>query len=132
MRDYQRKYKGQHMPHTLYRKMMCVVRDYDRQKEQIQNIYFGSTVSDGGGKHGKGAPTESKAIRAAAMSRETDAVDKALKCIPPEYRMPIFDNIRYGYKFEKWVSKMDMAGRNTWSRWRLEFLWRVAEYLNLI
>lgn len=133
MRDYQRKYNGKRMPPTLYRRVLAIVRDYDRQCEIVNNIRLGSKINDGSGRCGSaGSPTESKAIRAVMLSKEIDAVNAALKEIPPEYRIPIFDNIRYGYKREEWVSKQDYAHRNTWSKWRMEFLWRIAEKLNLI
>lgn len=132
MRDYQKKHNGQRMPHSLYRKVLAIVRDYDRQQEIIKEIYYG-TVKNEGGRYGSfGSPTESKAIKIMTIKKETDAVDAALKAIPPEYRIPIFDNIRYGYKREEWVMKQDTAHRNTWSSWRMEFLWRVAENLSLI
>ena len=132
MRDYQKKHNGQRMPHSLYRKVLAIVRDYDRQVSEINDVYYSTPNSNSGGRYGHGSPTESKAIKIIAMQKEVDAVNKALKAIPPEYRMPIFDNIRYGYKREEWVMKKDLAHRSTWSRWRMEFLWNVAENLSLI
>lgn len=132
MRDYQKKHNGQRMPQSLYRKVLAIVRDYDRQVSAINDVYYGTPNSNSGGRYGHGSPTESKAIKIIAMQKEVDAVNKALKTIPPEYRMPIFDNIRYGYKREEWVMKKDLAHRSTWSRWRMEFLWNVAENLSLI
>lgn len=132
MRDYQKKHNGQRMPHSLYRKVLAIVRDYDRQVSEINDVYYSTPNSNSGGRYGHGSPTESKAIKIIAMQKEVDAVNKALKTIPPEYRMPIFDNIRYGYKREEWVMKKDLAHRSTWSRWRMEFLWNVAENLSLI
>ena len=133
MRDYQRKYNGKRMPPTLYRRVLAIVRDYDRQCEVINNIRLSNKTNDGSGRYGSsGSSTESKAIRIVALSKEIDAVNAALKEIPPEYRMPIFDNIRYGYKREEWVRHKDYASEKTWSRWRIEFLWRVSEKLNLI
>ena len=132
MRDYQKKHNGQRMPQSLYRKVLAIVRDYDRQVSAINDIYHSTPNNSGGGRYGHGSPTESKAIKIIAMQKEVDAVNKALKAIPPEYRMPILDNIRYGYKREEWVMKQDLAHRSTWSRWRIEFLWNVAENLSLI
>ena len=132
MRDYQKKHNGQRMPQSLYRKVLAIVRDYDRQVSAINDVYYSTPNSNSGGRYGHGSPTESKAIKIIAMQKEVDAVNKALKAIPPEYRMPIFDNIRYGYKREEWVMKKDLAHRSTWSRWRMEFLWNVAENLSLI
>ena len=132
MRDYQKKHNGQRMPQSLYRKVLAIVRDYDRQVSAINDVYYSTPNSNSGGRYGHGSPTESKAIKIIAMQKEVDAVNKALKAIPPEYRMPILDNIRYGYKREEWVMKQDLAHRSTWSRWRIEFLWNVAENLSLI
>ena len=132
MKDYQRKHNGQRMPQSLYRKVLAIVRDYDRQVSAINDIYHSTPNNNSGGRYGHGSPTESKAIKIIAMQKEVDAVNNALKSIPPEYRMPILDNIRYGYKREEWVMKQDLAHRSTWSRWRIEFLWNVAENLSLI
>lgn len=132
MKDYQRKHNGQRMPQSLYRKVLAIVRDYDRQVSAINDIYHSTPNNNSGGRCGHSSPTESKALKIVAMQKEVDAVNKALKAIPPEYRMPILDNIRYGYKREEWVMKQDLAHRSTWSRWRIEFLWNVAENLSLI
>lgn len=48
MRDYQRKLNNSwHLPRTLYRRVLAVIRDYDRQREEINNILYGTAEHDG-------------------------------------------------------------------------------------
>lgn len=134
MRDYQPCYKNKYyLPHTLHRRALDIVRDYDRQCEAINDIVYGSSSNDGMPRGtAVGNPTEQKALKVMQCDQDVEAVDKALKEIPEEYRMPIFDNIRYGYKYPDWVMKKDYACERTWSNYRSKFLYLVAKNLNLI
>lgn len=128
MQDYQRKKNNPFfLPRTLYRRVMSVIRDYDRQIEEVDEILFGTAHSDvtvSGGIAGK--PTEAMAIRLSKYARDIDAVEKALEKIPEEYRAAVFDNIRYGKRFP------DTAHYNTWLRWKQRFIYLVAQKLDLI
>lgn len=129
MRDYQRKVNNPYyLPKTLYRRVLSVIRDYDRQVEEIQDVLYGTADRDGvavaGGMPGK--PTENAAVRLAQYENDTEAVEQALLKIPEEYRKGVFDNIRYREKFP------DTAAYRTWLRWRQKFVWYVAEKLNLV
>ena len=129
MRDYQRKKNNPYyLPKTLYRRVLAVIRDYDRQREEINDVLFGTADRDGiavaGGIPGK--PTENAAVRLAQYENDTEAVEQALVHIPEEYRKAVFDNIRYGERFP------DTAAYSTWFRWKQRMAWFVAKNLNLI
>ena len=129
MRDYQRKKNNPYyLPKTLYRRVLAVIRDYDRQREEINDVLFGTADRDGiavaGGMPGK--PTENAAVRLAQYENDTEAVEQALVHIPEEYRKAVFDNIRYGERFP------DTAHRSTWFRWKRKFVWCVAKKLKLV
>lgn len=127
MRDYQRKLNNSYsLPHTLYRRVLAVIRDYDRQREEINNILYGTAEHHeiSGGFIGK--PTENTAVRILQYTGDIEAVEKALETIPEEYRMAVLDNIRYGDKFPY------TAGASTWARWKAKFVYEVAKKLQLI
>ena len=129
MRDYQRKKNNPYyLPKTLYRRVLAVIRDYDRQREEINDVLFGTAERDGiavaGGMPGK--PTENAAVRLAQYKNDTEAVEQALVHIPEEYQKAVFDNIRYGERFP------DTAAYSTWFRWKQRMAWFVAKNLNLI
>lgn len=129
MRDYQRKKNNPYyLPKTLYRRVLAVIRDYDRQREEINDVLFGTADRDSiavaGGMPGK--PTENAAVRLAQCENDTEAVEQALVHIPEEYRKAVFDNIRYGERFP------DTAAYSTWFRWKQRMAWFVAKNLNLI
>ena len=128
MRDYQRKTNNPyHLPKTLYRRVLSVIRDYDRQRQEINNILYGTPDRDDIAVAGglPGDPTENRAIRLSQYQNDIEAVEKALKKIPEEYRKAVFNNIKYGERFP------DTASYRTWLRWRQRFVWYVAEKLNL-
>ena len=55
-----------------------------------------------------------------------NAIEDALKQIPMEYRQYIFDNVVHKIKYPDFADKM------TWSRWRMRFLYWVADNLGLL
>lgn len=127
--DYQRKKNNPYyLPRTLYRRALAIIRDYERQKEEINNILFGTSDKDGiavsGGFAGK--PTEEMAVRLDKYHRDVDAVEKALSKIPPEYQKGVFRNIVYRENFS------DTACYNTWTKWKQRFVWNVAKNKDLV
>lgn len=129
MRDYQKKKNNPYyLPRTLYRRVLSVIRDYDRQKREINDILYGTAERDGiavaGGKTGN--PTENAAIRLAQYENDIEAVEQALAQLPEEYRKGVFNNIRLGERFP------DEAHYVTWWRWKQRFVWCVAKNLNLL
>lgn len=129
LKDYNPKYpKEFHLERTLYNRVLSTVRDYPRMIESINDIlYGGSAINDGMPKSsGIGKPTEKKAILIEQIEFTVDAINKALKLIPIEYRQYIFDNVVHKIKYP------DFADRMTWSRWRMRFLYFVAVNLNWV
>lgn len=128
MRDYQRKVNNPYyLPKTLYRRVLSMIRDYDRQRAEINDILYGTPnveVSVSGGMPGK--PVENIAIRLSKYEGDIEAVEKSLEKIPEEYRKAVFDNIRYGERFP------ETASYRTWLRWRQRFIYFVAEKINLV
>lgn len=127
--DYQRrKNNPYYLPRTLYRRVLSVIRDYERQKKEINDILFGTAERDGvavaGGMPGK--PTENIAIRLSQYENDVEAVESALHKIPFEYREGIFRNIVRRERFP------ETAHYNTWLTWRQRYIWHVAKGLNLI
>ena len=68
-------------------------------------------------------PTEQKALAVLTELETIDAIDKALKLIPSEYRTQVFDKVVYKAPYPYYADK------STWSRWRMRFLYYVAERL---
>lgn len=127
--DYQRQKNNDfYLPKTLYRRVLSVIRDYERQKEEITNIIFSTSDRDGtvvsGGFPGK--PTEDMAIRLDKYRKDTEAVEQGLITIPEEYRKGVFRNIVYRERFP------DTAHYNTWLRWKQRYIWQVGKKLNLV
>lgn len=128
MRDRQPVKNPYYLPNSLYRLMLATVRDYDRLCEERDDILYGSSANDGMPRGTDvGRPTERMAERLERIGGNIDAIDKALKQIPQEYRMHIFDNVRYGQPYP-----LDYAGAATWSRWRVKFLYFVAKNLKFL
>ena len=129
MRDYQCvKNNPYYLPRTLYRRVLSVIRDYERQKGEVTDILYGTSSKDGamvsGGVPGK--PTESAAIRLAQYESDIEVIEKALEKIPFEYRSGVFRNIERGERFP------ETAHHNTWLMWRKRYIWHVAKGLNLV
>lgn len=127
MRDYQRKLNNPYrLPKTLYRRVLAVIRDYDRQREEIDNILYGTAERDGISSGIPGKPTENAAMRMMQYTGDVEAVERALETIPEEYRREVFANIRYGNRFS------DNAHYKTWLHYRQKLIYEVAKKLNLV
>lgn len=127
MRDYQRQKNNQYyLPPTLYRRVLAVVRDYDRQRNEIDEILYSTPIHDSVSSGAPSKPTESTAIRILRYQADVDAVENALEAIPAEYQSGVMDNIRYGYKFPP------VAHYNTWLKWKQRFIYAVAKNLDLV
>lgn len=128
MRDYQcKKNNPYHLPRTLYRRVISVIRDYKRQREEVNNILYGSHFSEIAVKGGlPKSSVESMAIRLEKYTADLEAVEKALERIPAEYQKGVFQNITDGKRFPP------TAHYNTWIRWKQRFIFYVAQNLNLV
>lgn len=116
-----------HLPRTLYRRVIAVIRDYRRQREEVNNILYGSHFSEIAVKGGlPKSSVESIAIRLEKYTADIEAVEKALEKIPGEYQKGVFQNIADGKRFP------EGACYKTWLRWRKKFIWYTAEELKLV
>lgn len=128
MHDYQRtKNNPYYLPTSLYRRMIWLVRDYDRLRDELDNILHESPSLDGQPRGTSvGNPTESKAIRREKLLMQTAAIEQGLRAIPSEYQRGVFNHIRYGEMFP------DYGDRKTWFTYQSRFLVCVAERLGEI
>ncbi|MBP3380689.1 MAG: hypothetical protein J6K77_07510 [Ruminococcus sp.] len=112
MRNYQpQKNNPYKLPTSLYRRMIDLVRDYDRIREQKSSILSGD-------------PTGNDKL--AMLSRDCEAVEKALARIPPEYHRGIMNSILYHSKYPY------TAGERTYGYWKSKLAYFIAEYLGYI
>lgn len=128
MRHYQPKKNNTYqLPHDLYMRMLYLVRDYDRMKKEASEIASSYPILSGQpSKNSISDPTGEKAVRLAAINRDCDAVDRALKQIPEEYRKGVIGHMLY-----KTPYPID-AGEATYKRWRCRFIYYVAKNLSYI
>ena len=126
-RNYQHTKNNPHwLPHNVYMRVIYIVRDYDRMKQEQSALIHSTPAQQGGSRSGLGNPTENKAIILAQMSRETDAVDRALAEIPEEYRRGVFRSAAYRDPYPI------TANESTWRRWKYRFTYAIAQNLRLI
>lgn len=127
MRDYQRLRNNPYkLPHSLYKRMIDLVRDYERIKRQRADIINSTPEHDGVTSNVLGNPTENKAIKIAMLSRDCEAVEKALAKIPEEYHKGIMNNILYHMKYPY------TACERTYGYHKSKFIYLIAENLNYI
>ena len=128
--DYQRKKNNPYfLPNTLYKRVLAVIRDYDRQRSEIVDILYSLPEKDMTEvpiDNGTGRPTEKKAIKLSLYQNDVDAVVSALEKLPIEYRQGVFKNIVYRERFS------DIAAYRTWIRQKQRFVYEVAKNLNLV
>ena len=115
------------LPHNLYMRVLYIIRDYDRMKDEYQEILQLSPPALTGvpGSRELTDPTGDKAIRLAMISGEMHAVDQALMDIPREYRQGLMRNIKYGDNYP------NTAHYNTWRYNKYKFCYKVAKRLKL-
>lgn len=115
------------LPKNVYYQALYAVRDYDRMREEYNEMMH-STASSDGQPHGTtpGDPVGRMAVRRAELSDKLTAIDRALCAIPQEYRKGVADNVRYGNGYPC------TAGIDTWSRYRRKFLFYAAKYLKIL
>ncbi len=127
--EYQRtKNNPYYLPDTLYKRVIAVIRDYNRQRAEIIEVLYSvpdienSEIS----KSGTGKPTEKKADRLWYNQNDVEAVVNGLSSIPEEYQEGVFRNIIYNEKFN------NTASYRTWIRQKQRFIYEVAKNLHLI
>lgn len=129
MRDYQpHKNNPYWLEPTVYKRVLSVVRDYDRMVRDYNNILHETASGDGQPRSSTpGDPVERKAERMDRLWQDIHAVELALMCIPAEYQQGVLKNIQNG----GWPADVP-AHRNTWSKWRRKFLYVVADRLKYL
>ena len=141
-RNYQRTKNNPYLlPHNLYMRVLYIIKDYDRMKDEYRDVLdsspspsietgldaWGNTVAEFGARRAEPSnPTEAKALRLALMSDEMHAIEQALMTVPREYRKGVLDAIKYRAPYP------DIAGYKTWQRWRQRYIWHVAKILKFI
>ena len=126
-RNYQRTKNNPYwLPHSLYRKVLITIEDYPRMKAAQLAVIKQSPETFGGPKNMISDPTANKGVRVANMSRETDAIDRALEAIPPEYRRGVWEHIVNGARYP------DDAAYITYQRQRQLFIYLTAKNLKMI
>jgi len=128
------------LPHNLYMRVLYIIRDYDRMKDEYQVILEASPaprIESGFDRNGKfsaefmpkscdtAKPTEDKALRLAVISGEMHAIEQALLEIPRMYRRGVVENITEG----AWYPKD--ASPRTYRRWKQRYAYNVAKKLKL-
>lgn len=90
------------LPHTLYMRVIYLIRDYDRMKAEYDSLIDESPLPPDGMPRGTETsdPTGSKAIRLEELGRQISAVDAGLAIIPEEYRRNIWQNIVYRIPYD--------------------------------
>lgn len=128
MRDYQpQKNNPWHLPKHLYKQTLCLIRDYNRLKEDYEEAILESHTAEGGvGGGAPGDPTGALALRIENMHDRLKAVEKAKKEIPEEYQAGVWQNIIYDARYP------DDADRRTYGRWKARFVYHVARNMGWI
>ena len=129
-RNYQRKKNNPYLlPHNLYMRVLYIVKDYDRLKDEYHAILDSGAAAGVVNANTGGAPltpTEDKAIRLALISDELHAIEQALMMIPDEYRQGVKHNVMYG----AWYP--GDADERTYRRWKQCFINQVARRLKFL
>lgn len=117
------------LPKNVYLRTLYLIRDYDRLKEAREEIIGSSAPPSDGQPKGSGARTDetaNKAIRLERISKECEAVEQAMICIPEEYRAGVVNNVMYQVRYPY------TAHPRTWAKYRSRFIKNVAENMRYI
>lgn len=127
MRDYQRKKTKYILPKAVYYTVLWKVRDYYRCKEMANDL-----IEEKKEVAGSGCSTQindkvaKTAIRREALLKEVRIIEEALKEIPEEYRIAIWNNIQFRQPYPL------NADRSTYGRYKSKFIFLVAQKFNLL
>lgn len=131
MRDYQRSCHNKYiLPKAIYHKTLWTIRDYYRLCESLEDIADTSKgISYEAPKVQSSNQSDTTFVAAVKLSKNKEiinAIDKARKNIPPEYRAGVWDNILFDSSFPK------DANRSTYGRAKSKFIYDVARFLDYI
>ena len=115
--------KTRTLPRAVYYQVVWLLSDYDRLKKLVDEAAFAGaeTIVFYAGES-EGLMPQSVVDEAA---RKLAAIDRAVKALPEEYRMPI---LLYYAREERLP---DEAADNTWKKWKRLFIETLARELNL-
>lgn len=120
MRNYQRiKNNPYKLPHNIYMQVLYTIRDYDRLREERKDILL--SVPDSASPEGD--PTANRALQLAKVNERLEAIDRAIREIPEEYRRGVWNNIAHAAPYPC------TADSSTWGRWRQRFFFYTAKFL---
>ena len=129
MKEYQRIKKNPWiLPRNLYMQTLYVIRDYERLKEEYEDILAGSAIHmDGQPKGTKiGDPTGTTAARLEKYHDRLKAIEAAKEEIPKEYIKGIWQNILYAAPFPH------DASRSTYGLYKSKFGFEVAKRITIL
>lgn len=125
MRDYQPSKNNPYwLEHTLYRRTLALIRDYDRMKRNHDDIAEqGKSVSNIDGMPHGGNGDDQVFNKVADMSvywEDMKAIEDALQIVPEEYRSGVWNSIMLNRRYPR------NADPSTYSRHKRRFIWHVA------
>lgn len=129
MSDYQRKRNNKYiLPTAVYHQTLWLIRDYDRMMQELNDIMLESPAPPDGMPRGTSKVSEAqvKAERRAPILAKTNAIEKAMKRVPKEYRRGVWNNIQAREAFPR------DADRSTYAKWKSRFIHDVAVALGMI
>jgi DNA-directed RNA polymerase specialized sigma24 family protein len=118
--------KGKYvLPHDLYMSIIFMIRDYDRMKEEAQDMLDETSTPDGMPRGNSISDTvANKAAKRETLLAKIKAIEDSLNEVPPEYRKGIIDNIVEHKRYP------DIADRWTFTQQKGRMICGIAERLN--
>lgn len=125
------------LPHSLYMRILYIIRDYDRLKEKAEALCgfgkatlprsFAKTPDDIDSVKGIKEQPDDSADRCAELALlEVDAIESALLLIPDFYREGVLKNIMTGSRYPLG------ADERTFRRYKQRYIYHVARLLNFV
>ena len=130
MRNY-KPTSASHIDDRLYYRILGVIRDLPRMKEEADLLLYPSGKGADGQPHGGGTSDQVAEIasRRERVLADIAAVEQALALLPEEYQEAILRNIVEGVPYK---SLGIYAHDNTLSKRRVEFITYVGQNLGLL
>lgn len=128
-RDYQRTKKNPWiLPQNLYRQTLYAIRDYERLKEEYEDIVQGRGIIIDGQPKGTeiGDPTGETAAKLDNLYDRIKAIEAAKETIPKEYIKGVWQSIVYAAPYPH------DASRNTYGKYRSKLVYEAAKRLNFL
>lgn len=137
MREWQQtRFRELVMPDAVYYQTIWAVRDLERMRARVKELehdertgniqsYNALNVNDTNRDYGSIRPTERHAVEKATLEARIEAIDKAIRTVPPVYRNFILENIVMRKSVKTYPNKL-------WRVWKQRFLYNVAVNLNLM